>query len=261
VKTREFLFPVRLPVPPESAPTRPELSVVVPIHDERESLPQLLEELRRALPLTRLRWEIILVDDGSLDGSAEWTAAEASKSHDVIAVLLERNAGQSAALVAGIGCAKGHTIVTLDGDLQNDPADIPRLLERMASERADVVSGIRATRQDGWRRRVSSRIANSVRRRFVRDTITDIGCSLKAYRAEAIEGLPAFQGVHRFLPALCQVRGARVVELVVGHRPRLHGRSKYGVSNRLARGLRDLVGVMWLRSRLLKYRIREVVHG
>jgi dolichol-phosphate mannosyltransferase len=148
-------------------------------------------------------------------------------------------------------------LVTLDADLQNDPADIPALLA--ALEGADVVSGVRATRQDDWLRRVSSRVANGVRRATLGDRVTDIGCSLKAYRREAIEGLPLFVGAHRFLPALCQFRGARVVEIPVPHRPRRHGVSKYGVGNRLFRGIRDLLGVRWLKSRLLRYKIREVI--
>src|SRR5262249_21767019 len=141
-------------------------------------------------------------------------------------------------------------------DLQNDPADLPRVLE--ALEQVDVVSGVRAERRDTPIRRVSSRVANGVRRAVLGDHLTDIGCSLQAYRREALEGLPTFQGVHRFLPALCQFRGARVVEIPVRHRPRTHGTSKYGVSNRLWRGLYDLIGVRWLKSRLLSANSREV---
>ena len=173
----------------------------------------------------------------------------------VRAVLLERNAGQSAALAAGLSRARGRVIVTLDADLQNDPADLPRVLA--ALENADVVSGIRAQRQDSWVRLVSSRIANGVRRSVLGDPVTDIGCSFKAYRREALEGLPMFVGVHRFLPALCVFRGARFAEVKLRHRARRHGVSKYGVSNRLWRGLGDLVGVAWLKSRLVRYKVRE----
>ena len=237
----------------------PELTAILPVYNERENLPHLLAELETAIGATGLRYEIILVDDGSTDGSAEWIRDQSQASRAIVGILFERNAGQSAAITAGLKFARGAIIATLDADGQNDPADIPKLLAHL--EGADVVSGIRAERQDNWSRRVSSRIANAVRRRVLGDTLTDIGCSLKLYRRAVLEGLPAFVGVHRFLPALCQFRGARVVEVPVRHRPRAHGQSKYGVGNRLWRGLRDLFGVLWLRARLLQYRIREVTHA
>jgi dolichol-phosphate mannosyltransferase len=202
---------------------------------------------------------VVLVDDGSSDGTAAWIREAAHRDSRVRALLLDRNSGQSAALAAGLGRASGSIVVTLDADGQNDPADIPSLLA--ALERADVASGVRARRADTWLRRASSRIANGTRRVVLGDRITDIGCSLKAYRREALLGLPPFLGYHRFLPALCQFRGARVVEVPVSHRPRLHGASKYGVHNRLWRGLRDLAGVLWLKSRLLPRRKEEWIDG
>jgi glycosyltransferase involved in cell wall biosynthesis len=216
----------------------------------------LIEELRAALDATGRRWEIVLVDDGSRDGSAEWIRSAAALDARIVAVLLDSNVGQSGALAAGIARARGAVVVTLDADLQNDPADLPRLLD--ALDHADVVSGVRQRRQDSWLRLVSSRIANGTRRAVLGDPVTDIGCSFKAYRREALEGLPFFVGAHRFLPALCVFRGARYAEVPLSHRPRRHGKSKYGVSNRLWRGLYDLVGVRWLKSRLLRYRVREV---
>jgi glycosyltransferase involved in cell wall biosynthesis len=238
------------------APGAPELSIVIPAYNEAESLDPLLAELRVALERVGRTYEIVLVDDGSRDGTAERIALEARRDARVRAVLLAENAGQSAALAAGLSRARGSVIVTLDADLQNDPADLPRLLA--ALENADVVSGIRAGRQDSWVRLVSSRIANATRRAVLGDPVTDIGCSFKAYRREALEGLPMFVGVHRFLPALCVFRGARLAQVEITHRPRRHGVSKYGVGNRLWRGLYDLVGVGWLKSRLVRYRIREV---
>lgn len=235
-------------------PPDPEISVVVPAFNEIESLDPLLAELRAALAVTGLRYEIVLVDDGSTDGTAERIATEAARDPRVRAVRLEVNAGQSAALAAGFSRARGAILVTLDADLQNDPADLPRVLA--ALEGADVVSGIRAERQDSWLRIASSRIANGFRRQVLGDPVTDIGCSFKAYRRAALEGIPMFVGVHRFLPALCVFRGARLVEVRLSHRPRRHGVSKYGVGNRLWRGLHDLVGVRWLKSRLVRYRIR-----
>ncbi len=240
-------------IPPE--PGTLDLSAVVPVHNELESIDSLVGELRAALDASGRSWEIVLVDDASDDGSDRRIRAAACSDRRVRAVLLLRRGGQSGALVAGISRARGRVIVTLDADLQNDPADLPKLLG--ALDHADVVSGIRVRRKDSAARRLSSNIANTVRRGVLGDSITDIGCSFKAYRREALLGLPVFSGVHRFLPALCQFRGARIVEVPVAHRPRLHGVSKYGVSDRLWRGLYDLAGVRWLKSRLVTPATRE----
>ena len=237
-----------------TSPT-PEISVVVPAYNEAENLPILLAELRAVLAAVGRSWELVLVDDGSTDGTAERVAAEAAADPRIRPVRLAANSGQSAALAAGFARVRGAVVVTLDADLQNDPADLPRVLA--ALEHADVVSGIRARRQDSALRLLSSRIANAFRRSVLGDPVTDIGCSLKAYRREALEGMPMFVGVHRFLPALCVFRGARLVEVEISHRPRRHGVSKYGVGNRLWRGLHDLVGVRWLKSRLVRYRVRD----
>lgn len=232
----------------------PELSVVIPIYNERDNIAPLLAELRAALAAAGRSHEIVLVDDGSDDGSAQLLLDEAARDPGIVAVLFERNAGQSAALAAGIQRAQGAVIVTLDADLQNDPADLPRVLA--ALDGADLVSGIRADRHDDRVRLLSSRIANWTRRRVLGDPVTDIGCSFKAYRREVLEGMPYFVGVHRFLPALCVFRGAKLVEVPISHRARRHGISKYGVGNRLWRGLYDLVGVRWLKTRLLRYRVK-----
>ena len=232
-----------------------EISVVVPAYNEAESLPEFLAELRAALDATGKPSEIVLVDDGSDDGTPELLARERARDPRLRPLRLMARAGQSAALAAGIARARGTVVVTLDADLQNDPADLPRVLAALKD--ADVVSGIRANRRDTWVRRVSSRIANATRRAVIGDRITDIGCSFKAYRREALRDLPMFVGVHRFLPALCSFRGARLVEVPLSHRPRRHGVTKYGVQNRLWRGLHDLIGVRWLKSRLIRVRLRE----
>jgi len=233
----------------------PEISAVIPVYNELESLPSLLGELDPVLHATGRSYEVILVDDGSADGSGAWIEDRARRDPSVRGILLESNVGQSGALAAGLQHARGQIIVTLDADGQNDPVSIPLLLQ--ALETADVVSGVRTPRADDWTRRVSSRIANAVRRAAIGDSITDVGCSLKAFRREALEGLPLFVGAHRFLPALCQFRGARVTEIPVLHRPRRYGVSKYGVGNRLFRGIRDLFGVRWLKARTLRHKIRR----
>jgi dolichol-phosphate mannosyltransferase len=240
-------------IPPE--PGTVDLSAVVPIRNELESIEPLLVELRAALDATGRSWEIVLADDASDDGGSDRIRAAARQDPRIRVVSLRRHGGQSAALVAGLSRARGRVIVTLDADLQNDPADLPKLLA--ALEHADVASGIRAIRRDSWVRRRSSSFANAVRRAVLGDSITDIGCSFKAYRREALVGMPAFVGVHRFLPALCELRGARLVEVPVSHRPRRFGVSKYGVSNRLGRALYDLFGARWLKSRLMPSEVRE----
>jgi len=222
--------------------------IVVPAFNEASVIGDVISDVRSVFA------HVVCVDDGSRDGTGERMAAEAAREPRIRVVRLERNAGQSAALAAGLVRARGDVVVTLDADLQNDPADIPALLA--ALEHADVVSGVRKERHDTWLRRVSSRIANATRRAVLGDRVTDIGCSLKAYRRETLEGLPMFVGMHRFLPALCAFRGARVVEIRVRHRPRMRGVSKYGMGNRLWRGIHDLIGVAWLKRRLVRYRVR-----
>jgi glycosyltransferase involved in cell wall biosynthesis len=233
---------------------RPQVSAVVPAYNEVDNIPVLVSELRTALEATGRTWELLLVDDGSRDGTPAAMHAAAGTEPRIRVLELAQNAGQSAALAAGLLRARGDVVVTLDADLQNDPADIPALIARLGE--ADVVSGVRAARNDTWIRLVSSRIANGTRRMVIGDAITDIGCSLKAYRREVLADLPLFVGVHRFLPALCAFRGARVVEMPVRHRARTLGVSKYGMGNRLWRGLHDLVGVAWLKHRLVRYRVK-----
>jgi glycosyltransferase involved in cell wall biosynthesis len=228
----------------------PWLSVVGPVHDERSNLALLYGEIRAALePLATggRGWELILVDDASTDGSLEEILLLAARDPRVRALRLPRRRGQSAALAAGIRAARGAVTVTLDTDLQNDPADVPRMLELL--ERFDYVCGVRRRRRDSLGKRWSSRIANAARRAALGDRFQDVGCGLRAARTALLLDLPLFDGVHRFVGPLLAARGARVAEVPVGHRPRAHGRSKYGVHDRLWRGIRDLFGVRWLQSR------------
>jgi len=226
---------------------RPEISLVIPVYNEEENLPVLAAEIRAALEPLGLAWEVIYVDDGSTDGSPQVLAGLAREDPRTRVVRQRRNSGQSAAFDAGFRHARGGIVVTLDADLQNDPADIPRLLERL--DGFDVVNGVRARRQDNWVRRVSSKLANGVRNRVTRESVTDVGCTLRAVRTEYLRRIPVFNGMHRFLPTLLRMEGARVTEVPVNHRPRLHGQPKYGIHNRLWRGIADLYGVRWLQTR------------
>jgi glycosyltransferase involved in cell wall biosynthesis len=227
--------------------TQPDVSLVIPVFNEEHSLPQLAREIAEAMAGVRASYEVVLVDDGSSDGSRAAMRALAARDPRVRVAFLPGNRGQSAALAAGFRLARGERVVTLDADLQNDPADIPLLLA--ALDGVAVVSGVRRNRRDRWLRRISSRIANAARRSVLDDAVTDVGCSLKAYRAEYLRRIPTFNGFHRFLPALVQMAGGRLREVDVTHRPRVHGTSKYGVHNRLWRGVVDLAGVRWMRRR------------
>jgi dolichol-phosphate mannosyltransferase len=228
----------------------PEVSVIVPLYNEEENVPILQAELRAALK--GVDHEIIFVDDGSADRTVERIEA----APNVRVIRFKKNAGQSAALYAGLQAARGETLVLIDGDLQNDPADIPRLLGEVARG-ADLVCGYRAQRRDTRVKRLTSRIANAVRSRYTKDGVRDTGCTLKAMRRECVTALVPFKGMHRFIPALVKGAGYRLVEIPVNHRPRRFGQTKYGLGNRAVRATVDMFGVRWLLSRRLNYKIRK----
>ena len=227
----------------------PAVSVVVPLYNEEENVPILQAELTAALG--PLDYEIIFVDDGSRDA----TVARIAPDPRVRVLQFERNAGQSAAMYAGLHEARGAVAVLIDGDLQNDPADIPRLLSEI-DRGADLVCGYRAQRKDTVVKRITSRVANFVRSRFTKDGVRDTGCSLKAMKRECVSALVPFKGMHRFIPALVKGAGYRLVEIPVNHRPRKFGESKYGLGNRALRATMDMFGVRWLLSRTLNYKVR-----
>jgi len=227
----------------------PAFSVIVPLFNEEENISILQSELREALD--GLDYEIVFVDDGSVDCTVE----RIETAPNVRLIRFEKNTGQSAALYAGLQAARGANAVLIDGDLQNDPADIPRLLAEIARG-ADLVCGYRINRQDTLVKRLTSWIANAVRRRFTKDGVRDTGCTLKAIRRECVSALVPFKGMHRFIPALIKGAGYRVVEIPVNHRPRRFGQSKYSLGNRALRATIDMFGVRWLLSRRLNYKIR-----
>jgi dolichol-phosphate mannosyltransferase len=228
----------------------PAVSVVAPLFNEEESISILQQELSAALK--GVDYEIIFVDDGSIDRTAERIEA----APNVRVIRFEKNTGQSAAIYAGLHAARGAIAVLIDGDLQNDPADIPRLLSEIARG-ADLVCGYRAQRRDTRVKRLTSWIANAVRSRFTKDGVRDTGCTLKAMRRECLSALVPFKGMHRFIPALVKGAGYQLVEIPVNHRPRRFGQSKYGLGNRAVRATMDMFGVRWLLSRRLNYRIRK----
>lgn len=224
--------------------------MVIPLYNEGENVPILQKEIRDAL--AGKDYELILVDDGSTDD----TVARIERTPEVRVLLFEKNAGQSAAMIAGMQAAKGAAVVLLDGDLQNDPKDIPKLLAEI-DQGADLVCGYRARRRDTVVKRITSRVANFVRSRFVGDGIRDTGCTLKAMRRECVNALVPFKGVHRFIPALVKNAGYKIVEVPVNHRARQFGVSKYGLGNRAVRATMDMFGVRWLQSRHVVYKVRE----
>jgi dolichol-phosphate mannosyltransferase len=225
------------------------ISVIVPVYNEEDNIGQLVAELSSVAG--RLgECEVILVDDGSSDGTWAHVRDAAAKVPCLRGIHCRRNGGQSRAILVGLHEARGDVVVTLDGDLQNDPADIPRMVDQLAGH--DAVCGRRAKRQDTWTKRWGSRLANRVRNWVTRDGIRDTGCSLKAFRRELVGDLPWFQGVHRFMPAYFRLHGRDVVECDVAHRPRTRGQSKYTNFKRLPRTVFDLLGFVWYRSRYLE---------
>ena len=220
------------------------ISVVVPVHNEERSVALLYDELRSALEPLDTQWETIFVDDGSTDGTFAALTRLHSSADNVRVVRLRRNFGKAAALRAGFDQAHGETVVTIDGDLQDDPAEIPRLLAKL-DEGFDLVSGWKTRRRDPLTRRVLSRIFNRVTGAFSGVHLHDMNCGLKAYRADVVHGLRLYGELHRFIPVLAHYRGFRIAELPVNHRPREHGRSRYGVE-RYLRGFLDLLTVSFI---------------
>jgi len=235
----------------------PAVSLVVPVYNEAGNLGVLLDEIAAALAGTA--YEVVAVDDGSTDGSLDELVALRARHPSLRIVRFARNAGQSAALAAGFQAARGAVLVTMDADLQNDPADVPALLEALDRSGVEAAVGWRKDRRDtGWKR-IQSRIANGVRNGLNHETIRDTGCSLKAFRRAAVADIPWFTGMHRFLPTLVKMRGGRVVEVPVHHRPRRFGTTKYGMWNRVFRALADALAVRWMQRRALHHEVQDII--
>jgi dolichol-phosphate mannosyltransferase len=235
----------------------PTLSVVIPIKDEAENIEPLYRQLTEVLNENPWSWECIWVDDGSIDGSLAILERLARQDAHHRFLSFHRNAGQSAAFCAGFKEAAGAIIATMDGDGQNDPADIPRLVKEIQAGKADMVNGYRARRKDSLIRKISSRTANAFRNRMTGKTVSDVGCSTRVFKRQCVECLPNFKGMHRFLPTLVCMQGFKLSEVPVNHRPRLLGKTKYNISNRLWVGLLDTLGVLWLQKRGFSYRVAK----
>lgn len=229
------------------------LSVVVPVKNEEENILPLLEEIHAALE-GRTEFEVVYVDDGSTDWTVERLKTAKERFPRLRTLRHVTSCGQSRAIASGVQAARGEWIVTLDGDGQNDPADIPKLLDKTGAKTRgaaplNLVAGIRARRKDTWSKRIASRLANGIRQRLLNDGVTDTGCGLKLFRREAFLRLPYFDHMHRYLPALIRRDGGAIETVLVNHRPRTRGTSNYGFFDRLWVGISDLVGVMWLMRR------------
>lgn len=233
-------------------------SLVVPIYNEEENVQNLLAEVAEVL-LPHGPFEALLVDDGSKDRSLErmraWKREHAADWLRI--VVLAKNCGQSAAVMAGIEQARAPVVTTMDGDMQNDPRDLPAMVARVLAGECDAVVGVRRKRQDTWTRRMSSKIGNGVRNWLTGDRVTDAACGIKAIRREYWLRAPKFVGMHRFMATLVRYAGGKVVEVDVNHRPRAAGTAKYGIGNRIWKGLRDCFAMRWLRTRILMHQVKE----
>ncbi|MBU1076456.1 MAG: glycosyltransferase family 2 protein [Spirochaetes bacterium] len=232
-------------------------SIVIPVNNEEDNLPILIEELHSVAVRLKAGTEVIFIDDESTDLSFNILRHYKKKYKWMKIIQFEKRCGQSAGFDAGIREAKGELIITMDADLQNDPADILKLLKYYP--RYDVITGKRKNRKDSMVKLISSRIANYIRNRITHENIVDTGCSLKVFKKEYIKRIKMFNGLHRFLPTLCKMEGAKVIEVYVSHRSRRYGKTHYGVLNRAFVALADAFAVRWMQKRYLSYRIKKVI--
>jgi dolichol-phosphate mannosyltransferase len=236
-----------------------ELTIVIPVYNEEELIASLMKEIVQVLGEDRERLEVIFVNDGSTD-KTEFILDELREQYPVMRVIsFEKNAGQSAAMICGFHHAEGKYVVAMDGDGQNDPHDIPRIVKLL--EQYQVVCGIRAKRRDSISKRLGSEFARYVRQKVLGDSIMDIGCCLKGFHRDVLEKLYFFDGAHRFIPILLEMEGCSVGQVEVNHRPRTLGVSKYTNLGRLSKTWLDLLGVYWLEKRRLNYQIKHILNS
>jgi glycosyltransferase involved in cell wall biosynthesis len=231
----------------------PDISIIIPLYNEVDNIEPLGYSIINAMQ--GKNYEVVFVDDGSTDGSTQKLREWCTQHTNFRAIHFRKNAGQTAAMDAGFRHAAGKYVVSMDADMQNDPADIPKLLEKLNTY--DMVCGWRQKRNDPWIKRISSKVANYIRNKLSREDIKDTGCSLKAYRRECLDHIKLYNGMHRFLPTLFKMEGFTVTEIVVNHYPRKFGKSKYGISNRAFRAFVDLLVVRWMKKRKLNYEVEN----
>ncbi len=234
-------------------------SVVIPLKNEAENIADLIEEIEPVMEGLKRSWELICIDDGSTDATFEILKQLVEKKTYLRVLKFASNLGQSAAFKAGFQAARGDIVITLDGDRQNDPEDIPKLTSMLAD--CDLVVGWRINRRDPWNKRIISRLSNAIRSRLCGDEVHDTGCSLKAYRKSALDQIKMYRGMHRFLPALFINEGFRVKEVPVHHRERTSGVTKYNFFNRSVGPIIDMFAVRWMRKRTLRLKIQEEISG
>jgi len=234
---------------------RVDISVVVPVYNEEKNLPVLIPQIAQVLESLGKSYEMIFVDDGSTDESRKVLKEMISQYPQIHILGFRKNCGETAAIAAGLKEAKGQIVITIDGDLQNDPKDIPRMLEYLKDY--DMVTGWREKRDDPWIKRISSKIANGIRNWLSRETIRDSGCTLRVYKQECLQNLKLYKGMHRFMPTLVKMEGFRVIEIPIAHHPRKFGVSKYNTWNRMWGAFIDLLAVKWMKNRHIRYEIEE----
>jgi len=232
-----------------------DISVVVPVYNEEENLPVLIPHLSEVLGSLGKSYEMIFIDDGSTDGSRGILKEMATQHSSIRIVGFKKNCGETAAGAAGLKEARGKFVITMDADLQNDPRDIPKMLEYLKDY--DMVTGWRQKREDSWVKRITSKIANGVRNWLSGEAVRDSGCTFRAYKRECLENLKLYKGMHRFMPTLVKMEGFRVIEIPITHHPRKFGVSKYTTWNRMWCAFIDLLAVKWMKSRHIHYDIDE----
>jgi dolichol-phosphate mannosyltransferase len=232
-----------------------DVSIVAPVYNEEENLPILVAQLVDVLNPLGKTYEMIFVDDASTDRSRSLLKEMISRYPQIRIVGFKKNCGETAAGAAGLKAARGDIVITIDADLQNDPKDIPMLLDYLKTY--DMVTGWRQKRDDSWVKRITSKMANRIRNTLSGETIRDSGCTYRAYKRECLENIKLYKGMHRFMPTLVKMEGFRVIEVPIAHHPRQFGVSKYTTWNRMGRAFIDLMAVRWMKSRHIRYEIEE----
>jgi dolichol-phosphate mannosyltransferase len=232
-----------------------DISLVVPVYNEEENLPILIPEMTEVLQGLGKSYEMIFVDDGSTDGSRALLKRMIAQDPQIRLLGFKRNCGETAAGAAGLKEARGEIVITMDADLQNDPKDIPKMLDYLKNY--DMVSGWREKREDSRIKRITSKIANGIRNGLSKESVRDSGCTFRTYKRECLQNLKLYKGMHRFMPTLVRMEGFRVIEIPISHRPRKFGVSKYNTWNRMWRAFVDLLAVRWMKNRHIRYEIEE----